>query len=161
MPPCGGDPGWSDGYRRGDDFNPRPHTGATLRLLLGEWWEDISIHAPSRGRRRSLMIDDTDILFQSTPPRGGDRGLRDAVNLQPDFNPRPLAGATSCRIVLSLDSKISIHAPSRGRQEFIEWVAMLTDFNPRPLAGATFIPVVFHPNRPDFNPRPLAGATML
>ena len=79
--------------------------------------EKISIHAPLRGR----------------PAGRGRRTYR-----RPDFNPRPLAGAT-CRIPnVALLRGISIHAPLRGR--------------PAGRGRRTY-------RRPDFNPRPLAGAT--
>ena len=55
-----------------------------------------------------------------------------------NFNPRPLAGATS-----------GSSACPASRQ----------NFNPRPLAGATGRHINAPPQRGDFNPRPLAGAT--
>ena len=120
----------------------------------------ISIHAPSRGRRNKRAIIRKGNLFQSTPPRGGDffsiffppfflisihapsRGRRcHSRGLTVDsryFNPRPLAGATSCIILVIL---------------------LFSNFNPRPLAGATTAFRTRNRHRPYFNPRPLAGAT--
>ena len=98
-------------------------------------------------------------IFQSTPPCGGDQ-LRGAVTgrsieisihaplrgrLQdrrtgipaPDFNPRPLAGATAGHCSDHRAASISIHAPLRGRQKNTVRFFIIQDFNPRPLAGAT------------------------
>ena len=118
-------------------FNPRPLAGATLKQFLPTPVSLISIHAPSRGRRAMPLAPRVFMIFQSTPPRGGDDSRGSPSSLYPDFNPRPLAGATSAcssmhrskpfqstpprggdgvSSTLRLASSISIHAPSRGRQ---------------------------------------------
>ena len=56
-----------------------------------------------------------------------------------NFNPRPLAGATSYRSTISPKRRISIHAPLRGRPGRLSPSQSLAHFNPRPLAGATHI----------------------
>ena len=113
-PPCGGDvsltreilkadisihapmrgrPQYHAGTATPEDFNPRPHAGATLRLLevistkefqstppcggdcitlIRIMCRGISIHAPMRGRPLFSLQPDTPSLFQSTPPCGGD-----------------------------------------------------------------------------------------
>ena len=77
-------------------------------------------------------------LFQSTPPRGGDPYIPSfQAVVCPDFNPRPLAGATQCWREQGNYQTISIHAPSRGRPGLQAFQSFLHDFNPRPLAGAT------------------------
>ncbi len=99
----------------------------------------ISIHAPSRERRLLFMqlsnfLDGfqstlprgsdgwifTAIIkanaFQSTLPRGSDRLPRLCQQIQTDFNPRSLAGATLMSQFNVLLSRISIHAPSRERR---------------------------------------------
>ena len=55
--------------------------------------------------------------FQSTPPRGGD---------------------ISTSFIICSHTKISIHAPSRGRHRSRKYIRNKDDFNPRPLAGATY-----------------------
>ena len=97
--------------------------------------------------------------FQSTPPCGGDELVTTGDQRFPNFNPRPLAGATRPLGGLLDYRSISIHAPLRGRpahgpvglaHDFISIHAPLrgrrgkrngrtgtADFNPRPLAGAT------------------------
>ena len=77
----------------------------------------ISIHAPSRERPLNCLLDKVSMLFQSTLPRGSDRGAMDSVlnmmrfqstlprgsdvlrmifsNYARHFNPRSLAGATT------------------------------------------------------------------
>ena len=101
-PPCGGD----------------AIADALLDHVTG-----ISIHAPLRGRRYSRLFCAFSPGFQSTPPCGGDtdtpwffrmmeisihaplRGRRSHVSTPDeylDFNPRPLAGATSHTVQLLL-----------------------------------------------------------
>ncbi len=75
------------------NFNPRPLAGATGAIALIR---------PA-------------VLFQSTPPCGGDGN-----------------GSGS-----SADYCISIHAPLRGRLRLSSRKTIFLDFNPRPLAGAT------------------------
>ena len=119
--------------------------------------------------------------FQSTPPCGGDNNPYILAAIQPDFNPRPLAGATFRPGVLGRDSYISIHAPLRGRlsrspTDYEQLLFQSTPpcggdsprlwaspgasyFNPRPLAGATEMRAMLDADEENFNPRPLAGAT--
>ena len=101
------------------DFNPRPLAGAT-GIILRRWsGVTISIHAPLRGRHGGVLIVYNTDKFQSTPPCGGDntpvhaRFFRHISIHAPlrgrlcypensfedfDFNPRPLAGATTTRV---------------------------------------------------------------
>ena len=139
-------------------FNPRPLAGATVRAGIGQpvgiisihaplrgrpliflpyfCRHEISIHAPLRGRQVLVFVCRLVLVFQSTPPCGGDK-LRSSDRWCPGhFNPRPLAGATSLRSVpggsrlfqstppCGGDQRfqpparypgISIHAPLRGR----------------------------------------------
>ena len=83
--------------------------------LVATYGPNISIHAPSRGRQLTSDFWPVRSLFQSTPPRGGDieSGFDWPDNIH--FNPRPLAGATHRSICSLASSRISIHAPSRGR----------------------------------------------
>ena len=53
-------------------FNPRPLTGATQDSVLETPEVRISIHAPSRGRPLPSVLDIEALIFQSTPPHGGD-----------------------------------------------------------------------------------------
>ena len=93
-PPYGGDPLPSLDLADQHDFNPRPHTGATI----GRWSS-----APS-------------CRFHSTPPYGGDTFQLDFQVGYLDFNPRPHTGATFHGFVFRYLDKISIHAPIRGRR---------------------------------------------
>ena len=72
-PPCGGDtqaPTWCSASA---DFNPRPLAGATGRYLLARDANNISIHAPLRGRQAwNGLTARCRLRFQSTPPCGGD-----------------------------------------------------------------------------------------
>ena len=123
------------------------------------------------------------VSFQSTLPRGSDLRLHYAISVQRrDFNPRSLAGATPSVKGREQAGEISIHAPSRERQQVIaRRQRAYRHFNPRSLAGATRSPgggrrwriISIHaPSRErrsipvnngrtaiNFNPRSLAGAT--
>ena len=57
------------------------------------------------------------VVFQSTPPCGGDRSPGSSTAPSADFNPRPHAGATVDKSVDNFPKGISIHAPMRGRPE--------------------------------------------
>ena len=120
------------------------------------------------------------LAFQSTLPRGSDRLSVTPTQTQRNFNPRSLAGATltSCRrsVKLSFQSTlprgsdldkgwvyrtcaISIHAPSRERLQFDDFILAIQYFNPRSLAGATPNVSANQKRCCYFNPRSLAGAT--
>ena len=92
-----------------------PH-GSDVVVLISYFAMLISIHAPSRERRR--------LLSYCCMHKGY-------------FNPRSLTGATFCLLWACLRQPISIHAPSRERP-FAPIVQMVfRDFNPRSLTGAT------------------------
>ena len=76
-----------------DSFNPRPRAGATV--ITGHLTGNliVSIHAPARGRPIRQIWIQNKRLFQSTPPRGGDKGD---------------TASSTC-------ADVSIHAPARGR----------------------------------------------
>ncbi len=98
-------------------------------------------------------------MFQSTPPRRGDRGWRREWARRPSFNPRPREGATSvlCHVVppdkvsihapakgrpandliIEVSYQVSIHAPAKGRLECQRLPCRMGRFNPRPREGAT------------------------
>ena len=141
------------------NFNPRPLAGATSIAGDGAARLIFQSTPPCGGDWSGTMIYDVDPEFQSTPPCGGDLRRRAYPGCQSHFNPRPLAGAT-WRLRTTL--------------------ARTCYFNPRPLAGATSFFMVHPPyflfqstppcggdpapprtwwNTAYFNPRPLAGAT--
>ena len=122
-------------------FNPRSLTGATSIWVAILLCTIISIHAPSRERRaaarylkgamgfQSTLPRGSDLkplprplvptAFQSTLPRGSDITENTLKNIQLDFNPRSLAGATSNPVWYI--QAISIHAPSRERRRPFLW----------------------------------------
>ena len=103
--------------QRVSNFNPRPHTGATTFYVQDVKRALISIHAPIRGRLYPSFKVSCGIRFQSTPPYGGDFL---SIQLQlgnHDFNPRPHTGATGHPGKRPRVRRISIHAPIRGRRE--------------------------------------------
>ena len=100
----------------------------------------ISIHAPLRGRRdtegflesckyfnprplagatRSLTSNFLPILFQSTPPCGGDRWIMRIGKISVNFNPRPLAGAT-WKIADALDMDLFQSTPPCGGDVYVD-----------------------------------------
>ena len=119
------------------DFNPRPLAGATGGKDLQAHEVYISIHAPLRGRRKAGRSRASLLIFQSTPPCGGD-------------------SPAACRL---WSLPISIHAPLRGRLYSSSCSSSKQHFNPRPLAGATLPAGGLPGPHGYFNPRPLAGAT--
>ena len=79
--------------------------------------QTVSIHAPARGATQVPRTGCCTLLkFQSTPPRGGRRGLRTPYShRQNSFNPRPRAGGDcDSRTITKLSISVSIHAPARG-----------------------------------------------
>ncbi len=96
-------------------FNPRPREGATNAIKRHHFFE----------------------LFQSTPPRRGDRVRSILDLLMESFNPRPREGATTIKGVFCFYCIVSIHAPAKGRHKIIRVLMALGGFNPRPREGAT------------------------
>ncbi len=99
-----------------NDFNPRPHAGATKRPEPGHHVASISIHAPMRGRPLSSRTKTVSMDFNPRPHAGATLGKWHPQPDPGDFNPRPHAGAT----------------PAGGRNHRPQG-----HFNPRPHAGAT------------------------
>ena len=115
-PPYGGDTCDQTNETPGSDFNPRPHTGATQRIMAWGSSAEISIHAPIRGRLKRFSFSFMALAFQSTPPYGGDYMILKKDGRCYDFNPRPHTGATNTHDIKS----------------FFDF-----NFNPRPHTGAT------------------------
>ena len=102
------------------------------------------IHSPLRGVTWVLCDNGTYVVFQSTPPCGGDKEQMLSGPDGLDFNPRPHAGATPSKMPNLKEVQISIHAPLRGRCIRSGCCAMASGyFNPRPHAGATCRPFLF------------------
>ena len=141
------------------DFNPRPHTGATLMAISSGHLSQFQSTPPYGGDTRIVHDTTKEKAFQSTPPYGGD--VLDGVRVRYDqisihapirgrhfrhqsgdlgvnFNPRPHTGATDQDDDTDMEHIISIHAPIRGRPPYASATAWCCgDFNPRPHTGAT------------------------
>ncbi len=122
-----------------------------------------------------------DGAFQSTPPRRGDRASRIMVSPHQSFNPRPREGATSHKQTDQLGSRVSIHAPAKGRHAAVSGEGEIPEVSIHAPAKGRLRPVgLGHgrgrfqstpPRRGDrtapsctvapsgFNPRPREGAT--
>ena len=121
-------------------FNPRSLTGATWAYQQQNAHQFISIHAPSRERRcrrlakatlssyfnpRSLTGATVSRFtlrpaFHHFNPRSLTGATPDAYQEQTmatHFNPRSLTGATVLDVLYTKAPMISIHAPSRERQQ--------------------------------------------
>ena len=98
-------------------FNPRSLTGATLRKMLQAVTFDISIHAPSRERRR-VRCHNFYVYIISIHAPSRERHKQTSSN--------------------NKLFEISIHAPSRERPQELQAAQRPNfDFNPRSLTGAT------------------------
>ena len=140
------------------NFNPRSLTGATLAAY-------------------KLLLKST---FPSTLPYGSAPGFQREVILSDDFNPRSLAGATS---LMCLSKRfgifqstlprgsdrgtywdgvvidISIHAPSRERQQEAEQMRLSYEFQSTLPHGSDTDEMAATLGVSNFNPRSLTGAT--
>ena len=93
-PPCGGDAGPGHQGRETGISIHAPLRGRRNEADCPGQCHAISIHAPLRGRRINLVHLYPSLLFQSTPPCGGDPEADIFNGCRSHFNPRPLAGAT-------------------------------------------------------------------
>ena len=113
-----------------------PTRGATERFLLVIILIMFQSTPPREGRPYVLSNKLRDLLFQSTPPREGRRNnkviiiVSNGFNPRPhargdvgvkwfrtesiSFNPRPHARGDVPPVEVPRDSKVSIHAPTRG-----------------------------------------------
>ena len=123
------------------DFNPRPLTGATSNRCCRQLTHQISIHAPSRGRRLFKIHFLNCGLFQSTPPHGGDHPWCWQSAVHSYFNPRPHAGATWAQYSQRFGILFQSTPPRGGDEHVMLRLCSGQYFNPRPLAGATKIDV--------------------
>ena len=98
-------------------------------------------------------------LFQSTPPRGGDRRFRIGYGALQCFNPRPREGATTNAQPCQQSYCVSIHAPARGRPIFPVVPMTRIPFQSTPPRGGDHCPVPHQEQHHGFNPRPREGAT--
>ena len=126
------------------------------------YWQQVSIHAPARGRAdtsergiflwrsfnprpragasvTSLLPRSDSVMFQSTPPRGGEQE-------GPDIRLHGLG--------------VSIHAPARGRAPLMPELATTGSlFQSTPPRGGEQRAASLHCPNKCFNPRPRAGAS--
>ena len=179
-------------------FNPCPARGRTTGLGdRVDGCSPVSIHAPRGGERNiaivivcptgfqstppPVVVSAPTVVFQSTPPRGGERCGARSGRFSDRFNPRPRAGANAGPWRRTHAARVSIHAPARGRTAMPATVPssyhvsihapargrtprctprprFSTRFNPRPRAGANLFEQWTAFYLAGFNPRPRAGA---
>ena len=75
---------------------------------------EVSIHAPTRGATELNNLLADLMRFQSTLPHGERRGRGLPRAASGCFNPRSHTGSDRVRLLLSVPSGVSIHAPTRG-----------------------------------------------
>src|SRR5208283_1898593 len=94
-PPRRGDKRRLSSRATSGSFNPRPREGATPKSKSLLESEEVSIHAPAKGRPSTIDARLFPALpFQSTPPRRGDSVRIAVLRRLAGFNPRPREGAT-------------------------------------------------------------------
>ena len=121
---------------------------------------NVSIHAPARGRLETRAEIWRELMFQSTPPRGGDSGQSITKSATSSFNPRPRAGATDQGGGVMNTEYVSIHAPARGRHSAPRRTGAVFQFQSTPPRGGDFGWLFLRSRNRSFNPRPRAGATV-
>ena len=119
-----------------------PSRGRLYGVKIGQYASQISIHAPSRGRLSSVHAILSLIIFQSTPPHGGDWRSWTPGHFMRHFNPRPLTGATKTGRPMAVIDQFQSTPPHGGDDTAPFWPVAVAYFNPRPLTGATTLPLV-------------------
>ena len=116
-----------------------PMRGRPAHRPVGLANDFISIHAPMRGRLSPVTGSSPVNIFQSTPPCGGD--IRE--------------------IEVTKQTIISIHAPMRGRPSRDTGSGQGGQFQSTPPCGGDLEILAAGAVEQDFNPRPHAGATRI
>ena len=129
-------PNTANNWQFSGNFNPRSLAGATYivrKYIDGRQFQstlprgsdciewdiipdaEISIHAPSRERRCSIIRKILFLLFQSTLPRGSDSSFSSSSAFSALFQSTLPRGSDCPAFRLHPHDLISIHAPSRER----------------------------------------------
>ena len=119
-------------------FNPRPRVGGD-DLVDGVDVDvlPVSIHAPAWGATGLALVAALVSKFQSTPPRGGRRGIAAGGEQAEEVSIHaPAWGATAGANASSIDSlKFQSTPPRGGRPGFAVILPAPGGFNPRPRVG--------------------------
>src|SRR5208282_3000426 len=116
---------------------------------------------PRRGDRSGRRQGMSESWFQSTPPRRGDPFAPEACRgPSTGFNPRPREGATARQRRPIYQLAVSIHAPAKGRRQYLRHGSRAQQFQSTPprrgdLTASLIIALIAL----SFNPRPREGAT--
>ena len=117
--PHGSDSVWSVLRLPFGYFNPRSLTGATFLVSTVIPFIQISIHAPSRERRRAFLWPRQRTGISIHAPSRERPSHNTHTFCYMHFNPRSLTGATEAKEKILKHRQISIHAPSRERRFFL------------------------------------------
>ena len=142
-------------------FNSRPRMGATSKRKVFVPPTVISIHAPAWGRPVKYEMDNGDIVFQFTPPRGGDRGVVCEIIDKGLFQFTPPRGGDVFTAVYGLSGDISIHAPAWGRRHGLSNARSIKEFQFTPPRGGDRCWDSLSAYSRYFNSRPRVGATLM
>ena len=140
------------------NFNPRPLAGATPAKQVS-WFSNLFQSTPPCGGDQRDAVNPAGVLISIHAPL---RGRRSASHLPiplPDFNPRPLAGATRLRVLRCLSDCYFNPRPLAGATRGVATYGLSYLFQSTPPCGGDWVYIFYNPNPCDFNPRPLAGAT--
>ena len=91
-----------------------PTWGATLDVIVGEWYVGVSIHAPTWGATRGAKSSFCCRMFQPTLPHGERRHAAAYLRTRECFNPRSHMGSDADIYKRLKDKFVSIHAPTWG-----------------------------------------------
>ncbi len=165
-------------------FNPRPRMGATPFTLVSPAGREVSIHAPAWGATLiSSSVAITILMFQSTPPHGGDPNSAfsvapftlfqstpplggDKVGSNPasdidSFNPRPRMGGDFRENHATTGLTVSIHAPAWGAtsHKTLQCMADSVSIHAPAWGRRLCVPLMWHVSQ-SFNPRPRMGGDL-
>ncbi len=162
-------------------FNPRAHTGRDAKSWIDKEIEVVSIHAPTRVATHGVSVEQLingvsihaptrgatllipgfnsfPLLFQSTRPHGARRNIRWLINTRRSFNPRAHTGRDAAYLKEQQETRVSIHAPTRGATRVVEMpIKGQLGFNPRAHTGRDHAERSPSTIASSFNPRAHTG----
>ena len=141
-------------------FNPHSHKGSDQRGCCCRYFDNISIHTPTRGVTQFLnRTRKRQINFNPHSHKGSDLGVKCQDNLMYISIHTPTRGVTSWNRRTSLRTTISLHTPTRGVtircQQIVRWLYISIH---TPTRGVTGARTGDGGENPDFNPHSHKGS---
>ncbi len=156
-PPRGGRLRWLTQYSTSQCFNPRPRVGGDSVAPGPIPPGCVSIHAPAWGATAWEMRKLFQLMFQSTPPRGGRLRSCTRCFVLACFNPRPRVGGDLCPSYICVSRRVSIHAPAWGATRGRHPLGAGSGFQSTPPRGGRQHNSCCNGRPHRFNPRPRVG----